>query len=126
MKNLDQIRARHALEAAQAKDRNLFRFIRSDVAGFPAIIIQNGLLAAFAYANEEGKTTRAGLKFACDCTAGYLAQRDIHSLSHCRTADAAIRALCSNHVSSFDLQRATSEALAFFGYLKRFAAKKQP
>lgn len=121
MQNLDQIRAAKALNAVSAN-----RFVRADVAGFPALIIQNGLLAAFAYAAEDGKEARKGIKFACDQTAGHLANpvHGIDVLNGITTADAAIRTLSQETASSLDLQRATTEALAFFSFLKRFAPKE--
>jgi len=121
MQNLDQIRAAAALAAAQSKQRDKFEFTRPDVAGFPALIIQNGLLAAFAYAAEDGKSTRAGLKFACDRTAAHLSKHGIAVLVNKTDSKALIKALSEAPSTSLDLQRATSEALAFFGYLKRFA-----
>lgn len=126
MQNLDQIRAKDALDAAEAGDGGKFRFTRADVAGFPTLILQNGLLAAFAYATEEGKAARAGLKFACDRTADHLSRHDIPVLKGKTDAKATIKALSANPSTSSDLQRATAEALLFFGYLKRFAAKEQP
>lgn len=128
MQNLDQIRAAAALNAAQAKNGSKFEFTRADVAGFPALIIQNGLLAAFAYASEEGKIARGGLRFACDKTTAHLANivHGIAVLSGKSLAADAINALSRNPATSLDLQRATAEALVFFGYLKRFAAKEQP
>lgn len=118
MKNLEQRRATNAFIAVEAK-----QFDRSDVAGFPALIIQNGLLAAFAYASEGEKKTRKGLRFACDETAKHLASMDIDVLKGCGSAKDIISSLTVNTATSMDLQRATQEALAFFGYLKRFAAK---
>lgn len=116
MKNLDQIRAKHALKAVQDKN-----FTRADVAGFPALIMQNGLLAAFAYASEDNKSTRAGLKDACDATADHLSTHGIAVLQGKATAKDLIQALSHKPATSLDLQRATAEALHFFGYLKRFA-----
>jgi len=124
-KNLEQIRAANALSAAQAKDGSSCRFVRADVAGFPALIMQNGLLAAFAYAAEPQKEARKGLAFACDKAAEHLAQ-EVHGISVLKnqhTAREMISALCSSMASSVDLQRATAETLAFFSYLKRFADK---
>lgn len=119
MQNLDQIRAAAALSAAN--DHN---FTRADVAGFPALIIQNGLLSAFAYASEKDKPARDGLRFACNETAKHLSRHGISVLEGKTTAAALIGALSGGSATSLDLQRATSEALAFFGYLKRFAAKE--
>ena len=126
MQNLDQIRAAKALSAAQAKENNLFRFLRSDVAGFPALILQNGILAAFAYASEEGKDARKGLRFACDQATEHLANpiHGIRALAGKRHAKDLIAVLSTAQYT--DIQRATTEALALFGFLKRFAAKDQP
>lgn len=125
MKNLEQIRAKNALAAAEAKDGGKFKFVRADVAGFPALIMQNGLLSAFAYASENGKATRAGMKFACDKTADHLSRHGIPVLANKTDAQALIKALSENQATSSDLQRATAEALLFFSYLKRFAAKDE-
>lgn len=124
--NLDQIRARNALKAAQERDGGRFRLTRSDVAGFPALVVQNGLLPAFAYAAEDGKSTRAGLRFACDRTADHLARHGIKVLNDITNAKGLIEALSNAPATSADLQRATAEALLFLSYLKRFAAKEQP
>jgi CRISPR/Cas system CMR-associated protein Cmr5 small subunit len=123
MQNLDQIRASNALRAAQTRDGHRFKFVRADVAGFPALIMQNGLLAAFAFAAEDGRATRSGLKFACDRTADHLSRHGIAVLNNVTDAGSLINALSREPATSSDLQRATTEALAFFGYLKRFAAK---
>ena len=127
MQNLDQIRAAKALDAAKLKNGK-YRFTRADVAGFPALIIQNGLLAAFAYASEDGKDARKGIRFACDQTAEHLANtiHGIAVLANRRTGSALIDTLSKDPASTQDLQRATAEALAFFAFLKRFAAKNQP
>jgi CRISPR/Cas system CMR-associated protein Cmr5 small subunit len=125
MKNLEQIRAKNALIAAEEKEKGKFKFVRADVAGFPALIMQNGLLSAFAYAAEAGKTTRAGMKFACDRTADHLSGHGIPVLNGKTDAKAMIKALSENPATSSDLQRATAEALLFFSYLKRFAAKDE-
>jgi CRISPR/Cas system CMR-associated protein Cmr5 small subunit len=128
MQNLEQIRAAKALSAAQQKQGSSFRFVRSDVAGFPALIMQNGLLAAFAYAAEGEKEARTGIHFACNEAAEHLAN-EVHGISVLKgkhTAKEVTEALCHHTASSIDLQRATAEALAFFSYLKRFAAKNQP
>ncbi len=124
MKNLEQIRAQAALKATEEKSGNNPQFTRADVAGFPGMIISNGLLAAFAYATEDGKDARKGIKFACDKTAEHLGtSSDISILNGKKTAKDFISVLTSEKATSLDLQRATSETLAFFAYLKRFAKK---
>ena len=127
MQNLEQIRSAAAMAAADTKEGKKFLFIRSDVAGFPALIITNGLLASMAYANEGGDS-RKGLKAACEFTSRHLANplHGITVLEDVTTIRGALDKLGRAPATSSDLQRATSEALAFFGYLKRFAVKTQP
>lgn len=122
MKNLEQIRAQAALNATADN-----KFKRSDIAGFPALIIQNGLLAAFAYAseiNDKGRVMRPELMDACNKASGHLANEKIGLpvLENVETSKELIARLSSENVDAIDLQRTTSEALAFFAYLKRFAA----
>ncbi len=124
MRNLEQIRAAKALLATSAKDANgKPSFNRSDVAGFPSIIINNGLLSAIAFACEEGKEARAGIKKACDETAEHLGDK-IHGISvifGVKNGLDLVRKLSAAPATSLDVQRATNEALSFFNYLKRFA-----
>lgn len=122
MQNLDQVRAKNALNAAGARNGGQPAFTRADVAGFPALILQNGLLSAFAYATEDGKPTRAGIRYACDRTAEHLSRHGIPVLQDTADARSMIGALSNPPATSSDLQRATTEALLFFAYLKRFAA----
>ena len=117
MQNLDQIRA---AKANQLCRRNAFT--RNDVAGFPAMIINNGLLSACAYALEPGRDSRAGLAHAVHGMAVHMANEalGIAILAGVPNGETLIQKL-SERGSSVDLQRATVEALEFFGYLKRFA-----
>jgi CRISPR/Cas system CMR-associated protein Cmr5 small subunit len=86
------------------------------------MIINNGLLATAAYAaviDESGELKRAALKLALDAVADYLCQQGI--LSHDKgTVDGLLEDLPSRPDAE-PLQRATSEALAYLSYLKRFA-----
>jgi CRISPR/Cas system CMR-associated protein Cmr5 small subunit len=114
MTNLDQIRASAALEPARNLDR-------SAISKLPGLILNNGLLSAAAYCDAEGGGDNRGhLKNAMIATAEHLASRGIAANG---TAD--IRSLIRDlsQGTSFNLQRATSEALAFLAYLKRFAKK---
>jgi hypothetical protein len=117
MRNLDQIRA----SAADALCRQ-GRFTRNDVASFPALILSNGLLSACAYALEPGRAAREALSHAVDGLALHLSQEchGIAILRGVRTGQDLLQRL-SAEGTSLDLQRATREALAFFGYLKRFS-----
>lgn len=114
MKNLDQLRAANALEPA----RDLSR---SAVNKLPAMIIANGLLATAAFCNAEGGgESRGDMKKALAATAKHLADRG-HLAQGTNTVAAMIADLSKR--DSHHLQRATTEALAFIAYLKRFAPK---
>jgi hypothetical protein len=64
---LDQLRAAHALK--WVNDCNTHHkeptLGRRDAAKRPAILLRNGLLAALAFACDEGKGPRAGLAKVC-------------------------------------------------------------
>ncbi len=117
MKNLEQIRAKHADDAIKRHDK----LSRSAVNKLPALIMQNGLLAASAFCSSDGGgDNRAHLKTALDETARHLALRGLIA-SNITQARSMIDDLCGRN--SIELQRATVEALAYIAYLKRFAPK---
>lgn len=117
MKNLEQIRA-CAADAAIKQHPNLSR---SAVSKLPALILQNGLLAASAFCNAEGGGEGRGhVKRALDETAKHLAERG-RIAAGLQTVKDIIDDLSKR--DSHQLQLATSEALAFIAYLKRFAQK---
>lgn len=110
MKNLEQIRAAHALKNAESIDKRV-------VNGVPALIVNNGLLAAAAFANDG----RDEILKVMDAVASYLAQEGYLSEGHNNTKG-MIDDLTQK--DSIHLQRAGAEALAYLGFLKRFATKK--
>jgi len=118
MQNLDQIRAAAADKLLPLGAKH--DFDRSDVVGIPALILSNGLLAAAAFCCEQGKEKRAGMKLAFNGIATHLKERGLTTAS---TGQGLISDLVTK--DSLDLQRATTEALAFLAYLKRFAVKKE-
>lgn len=120
MQNLDQIRAAAASHLCANSD-----LTRSDIAGFPSLIMNNGLLAATAFVAEAERESRSGAALAANGMALHLANavHGITALSGVRDASGLVRAL-SAKATSLDLQRATAEALAFFSYVKRFAKRK--
>jgi CRISPR-associated protein Cmr5 len=118
MQNLDQIRA--AAADKLLPQGKAHPFDRSDVVGIPALILTNGLLAAAAFCCEEGKDKRQGMKRAFDGIAEHLKSR---ALTAATTGQGLISDLATK--DSLTLQRATTEALAFLAYLKRFAVKKE-
>jgi CRISPR type III-B/RAMP module-associated protein Cmr5 len=114
MKNLEQIRAANAL--AKVGDLK-----RAAVSKLPAMILGNGLLATAAFCRAEGGgENRKDMKIAMDHTAAHLVDRDMIKKG-LGTTDGLIQDLSQR--KSIDLQRATSEALAYISYLKRFAQK---
>lgn len=116
MKNLEQIRAASAITPAKTMDK-------SAINKLPAMILSNGLLAtaAFCKSESDGKN-RTDMAKALDETAKHLAGRGILKPG-AATAEALIEDLATRN--SHDLQCATTEALAFIGYLRRFAKKPQ-
>lgn len=118
MQNLDQIRARNALEALE--NRTIYR---EDVSGMPALIISSGLLATAAFVST-GQDARAGMHAAMDEVASHL--RLVGKLNEQSTKPNETKGLLDelSQKDSIDLQTATTEALAFLGFLKRFAPAK--
>jgi CRISPR type III-B/RAMP module-associated protein Cmr5 len=117
MKNLDQIRAAAADKLLPQGLKHPFD--RSDVVGIPALILSNGLLAAAAFCCEDGKEKRAGMKSAFKGIAEHLKER---GLTTANDGQSLVSDLSKK--DSLTLQRATTEALAYLAYLKRFAQKK--
>lgn len=116
MKNLDQIRAAKALEAAEG-------LTRQAVSKIPGLILNNGLLSAAAFCDADGGgDNRDPMKKAMTHTAQHLAGRGI-TAGGATSIQAMIADLCAK--DSLTLQRATTEALDFLSYLKRFAKKDQ-
>lgn len=113
MQNLEQRRAAHALSAAGQTDK-------ASVARLPSMILTNGLLATLAFACEAKKENRQGQLAAANALAKHLAA-SIPELAGINTGtDLNVRLAGT---SALTLQRATTEALAYLCYLKRFAAK---
>jgi len=115
MRNLDQVRAGAAIGPSK-------RLSRASVNKLPALIMQNGLLAASAFCNEDGGgENRKGMKDALTATVRYLASAGFLAAGT-ESIDKMTDELArrdSNH-----LQRTTTEALAFIAYLKRFSTKR--
>ena len=117
MQNLDQLRAAHALREAASTDK-------ASVSKLPAMILTNGLLGALAYACEEkspGEPKRPPIKAATDSLATHLAKLipEVGVVTNGQTLAANLA-----KGDALTLQRATTEALAYFSYLKRYAPKK--
>ncbi len=115
MQNLEQIRAANAIGPAATLDR-------SAVNKLPAMIITNGLLATAAFCEAEGSgDNRSHMKRALDATAFHLSKRELIAANKTQTKELIVDLSARD---SYQLQRATAEALAFIAYLKRFTPKK--
>lgn len=116
MNNLDQLRAAHALCEAANTDR-------ASVSKIPAMILTNGLLGALAFACEADKKTREKMHAAAASLTRHFGQPALGfpELAGVESPTALIAKLAGGEAHT--LQRATTEALAYFGYLKRYAPK---
>jgi len=116
--NLEQLRAAHALSRATTLDRQ-------DTRKLPALILNNGFLAAAAFTLDSD--ARKGMRDVVVAIGQHLHQRSLLTQEP-GGADNNLRVQALlNELSgktSLDLQRATDEALAYLGYLKRFAPKR--
>ncbi|MEI6890581.1 MAG: type III-B CRISPR module-associated protein Cmr5 [Pontiella sp.] len=109
MKNLEQLRAAHALKWAPTIGKGAGDGeAKGVVKKIPALVIQCGLLSAMAFAKEK----EAGYKDVFDAFIDYC------DLLSARSLDEAIEELSS--VESSDLRRITAEFMAYLGYLRRF------
>ncbi len=124
MKNLEQIRAAHALKFWE---RELKSDLGGDndgnvISGLPSLIINNGLLATLAFA----KSKKGGHETFANEIGRFLAStgEDGRKLLDPKAGsmDGLITVLSSS--DSQVLQQATAETLAYLGYLKRFQIKK--
>ena len=120
MKNLSQLRARHALEATEdreyrgANDGEVVRKI-------PSMIRENGILGALAFAKEnQGKTNHADVFFKIISHLKKL-DRIEDDVDHEGSLDSFIKYLCEG--DSAQLRAVTEEAMAYLNYLRRFAKK---
>ncbi len=112
MKNLEQIRAFNAINApgryAGANDGEVVKKI-------PALIRENGLLGAAAFALEK----KGGYQQAFGAIIAHLADPQIGKLQSVVQLDDFIRIVSSSDSSL--LRGITSESLSYLNYLCRFA-----
>jgi hypothetical protein len=129
MRNLEQIRAAHALDfwhPAQGQAPAARGVNNGDVISkLPALVVSNGLLPTAAFAKSKGggheELMIAVFRFLCHRDRGLLPQPPARRQGETEL-DACIRLLTDgDQATSTRLQMATSESLAYLGYLKRFA-----
>ncbi len=106
--NIEQIRAKNALGATNAKKQD---GEGDNLSGYPSLIMNNGLIATIAFSIYKEKQHQR----IADAIASHLNDRKIVSANN---AVSLRDALCKCSAST--LQRATHEALQFLSYLKRF------
>lgn len=114
-KNLEQLRAAHALQNVGALDKRA-------ISKLPALIINNGLLAATSFTLDGGGDNRKDMKEAMNKVALHLKARGIVATT-VTDGNSLVNDLASR--DSADLQRATNEALCYLSYFKRFAVKRE-
>ncbi len=124
MKNLDQIRAKNALEAAATgyKGANDGEVVKK----VPTMIRENGILGAAAFALETGK----GYATVFEAIITHLETIDRlpsppqsrESLRHESRLEAFITGLTATDAAQ--LRAVTAETMAYLNYLRRFAGKK--
>lgn len=118
MKNLEQIRAKNAMQAAESKiaGPNGGEVIKK----LPALIMNHGLLAIGAYAFDD----KMGIKGAVNAIATHLASPEIGLLPAKYNKDAAgLMDFLSKDADSSQLKLCTAEAMAWLNYARRFIKK---
>lgn len=124
MKNLEQVRAKSAIQFADevASGRSAARGAEGGEAikKIPPMIMANGLLAALAFALEEDKNglKREGYSSIFSALAKHLAGEQIDITPGVTDASSLISHLTGS--DSATLKLATAEALEWLGYARRF------
>lgn len=122
MQNLEQIRARNAL--AQASQACARQGEGNALAGYPSLIINNGLLAtvAFSIQKEDHQMRRIANAVGYHLSNLGDGQRQRNLLQGCTPdANGILNRLSAQNADATLLQECTAEALSFLAYLKRFA-----
>ena len=115
MRNLEQIRANNALGVKIERDEKDSKSIAKKV---PAMIMNNGLIGAAAFAQESNVEG-----YQCVFENGiikHLRDKDIQ-LIQCKSCDIGEFIAELTKVSSTKLRVITAEVMAYLNYLRRFA-----
>lgn len=119
MQNLEQVRARNALEFAS------HGAVGGDKGGevikkVPALIQSHGLLATAAYSFSE----KEGWQKVFDAIARHLADKDVGIVdAGCTDRSKLMEFLTRKETTSETLKLATAEAMAWLTYARRFVKK---
>lgn len=120
MKNLEQIRAASAIQ--------FWKYVSEDtdgeqggdvIRGLSSLVINNGLLATLAFATEK-----KGYKTFGDELGRFITKPEL-GIFKTPATDVASFMEALSRADSLTLQRATTEALAYIGYLKRLRLLKK-
>lgn len=113
--NLDQVRARNALTSLKERRELGGKEGGDALSGFPALVINNGLMATLAFSKRQG----GGSVAICDAVAAHLASKEVGLLA---AGAVTLDALLTNLVGtgSDQLRLITSETIAYLNYLRRF------
>lgn len=118
MKNLEQVRAKNADHAVKEGVRGRGVEDGDALSGFPALIVNNGLLATLSY--SISKKDKGGYKEICDAVAAHLADPLVGLLKGKQPTREGLRDFLAEQDSDI-LRRCTAETLAYLNYLRRFA-----
>ena len=110
MRNLEQIRAQHAIHFIDNSDAIVGPDGGNILSKIPTMIVADGLLATAAFAEAKG----GGYKSTIDNIFAHLRSQAITN----SIADLAAQ-------GAPELQRATAEALAYANYIKRFGKARR-
>jgi CRISPR type III-B/RAMP module-associated protein Cmr5 len=88
------------------------------ISGFPALIVNNGLLSTVAYAIS--KKEKGGYKEICDAIAVHLTDPNVGLLKNKPATREGLRDFLVENDST-TLRLCTAEALVYLNYLRRFA-----
>ena len=125
MKNLEQIRARNALNFAEQKRGQLGGKEGGKViTKLPSLILNHGLLATAAYSYTED--ARAW-ELIFDAIASHLADAEIRILPpQANGREKMMAFLTGNDATSETLKLATAEAMAWLAFARRFVKHDEP
>ena len=123
MKNLDQIRAKNALEAAEQPEKFAGANNGDIVKKVPPMIQQNGLLGTLAFA-IDGNEGYAGIMKA---VIKHLASKDLYpEIRNAFTSEVNLLNQFTKYLCTKDaayLQALTAETLSYLNFLRRYAGK---
>jgi hypothetical protein len=122
MQNLEQIRARNALDFARREGSKVIGPQGGEVIKkLPSHILNHGLLATAAYSFTE----KIGWQVTFDAIAQHLADASIAIVPGARVKDRAtlLEYLTSRDTTSETLKHATAETMAWLQYARRFVRR---